>query len=36
MATHASLESFIGLRTYGPEKALLDGTYKILRFELMK
>ena len=29
-------ENFIGLRTYGPEKALLDGTYKIPRFELVK
>ncbi len=27
---------FIGLRTYGPEQAVLDGTYKIPRFELMR
>jgi hypothetical protein len=27
---------FIGLRTYGPEKAVLEGTYKMPRFELMK
>ena len=27
---------FIGLRTYGPEKTVLDGTYKIPRFELVK
>jgi len=26
----------MGLRTYGPGKALLDGTYKMPRFELMK
>ena len=24
---------FIGLRTYGPEESVLDGTYKIPRFE---
>jgi len=29
-------EIFIGLRTYGPERALLDGTYKIPRFDLVK
>jgi len=27
---------FIGLRTYGPEKTVLDGTYKIPRFELVE
>ena len=34
--TIPGIELFIGLRTYGPEKAVLDGTYKIPRFELMK
>jgi hypothetical protein len=28
-------EIFIGLRTYGPEDTVLDGTYKIPRFELV-
>jgi hypothetical protein len=27
---------FVGVRTYGPGEALLDGTYKIPRFELVK
>jgi hypothetical protein len=27
---------FIGLRTYGPEKTVLEGTYKIPRFELVE
>ncbi|MCK5480706.1 MAG: DUF1214 domain-containing protein [Gammaproteobacteria bacterium] len=27
---------FIGLRTYGPEKTVLDGAYKIPRFKLVK
>jgi hypothetical protein len=27
---------FIGLRTYGPEKSVLEGKYKIPRFELVK
>ena len=27
---------FLGLRTYGPEQAVLDGTYKIPRFEPLK
>jgi hypothetical protein len=30
------IEIFIGLRIYGPEKVVLDGTYKIPRFELME
>jgi hypothetical protein len=34
--TIPGIEVFMGLRTYGPEKAVLDGTYKIPRFELMK
>lgn len=29
-------EIFIGLRTYGPEKSVLEGAYKIPRFELQK
>ncbi len=29
-------EIFIGLRTYGPEKSVLDGACKIPRFELIK
>lgn len=29
-------EIFIGLRTYGPEKSVLEGSYKIPRFELVK
>ena len=29
-------EIFIGLRTYGPEPAVLDGTYKMPRFERVK
>ena len=28
-------EIFIGLRTYGPEKEVLEGTYKMPRFELV-
>ncbi|MCK5499299.1 MAG: DUF1214 domain-containing protein, partial [Gammaproteobacteria bacterium] len=28
-------EIFIGLRTYGPEENVLDGTYKIPRFKLV-
>jgi hypothetical protein len=27
---------FIGLRTYGPEQAVIDGTYKMPRFERVK
>jgi hypothetical protein len=34
--TIPGIDVFMGLRTYGPEKAVLDGTYKIPRFELMK
>ena len=29
-------EIFIGLRTYGPEKSVLEGSYKMPRFELVK
>jgi hypothetical protein len=29
-------EVFIGLRTYGPEESVLDGTYKMPRFELVQ
>ena len=29
-------EIFIGLLTYGPEDTVLDGTYKIPRFELVE
>ena len=29
-------EVFIGLRTYGPEESVLDGTYKMPRFELLQ
>ncbi len=29
-------EVFIGLRTYGPEESVLDGTYKMPRFELVR
>ena len=34
--TLPGIDVFMGLRTYGPEKAVLDGTYKIPRFELMQ
>jgi hypothetical protein len=34
--TIPGIDVFIGLRTYGPEKVVLDGTYKIPRFELVK
>jgi hypothetical protein len=34
--TIPGISLFIGVRTYGPEKPLLDGTYKIPRFEPMK
>ena len=34
--TIPGIDVFMGLRTYGPEKAVLDGTYKMPRFELMK
>ena len=34
--TLPGIDVFMGLRTYGPEKAVLDGTYKMPRFELMK
>jgi hypothetical protein len=34
--TIPGIDIFIGLRTYGPEKAVLDGTYKIPRFKLVK
>ncbi|WP_035358331.1 DUF1214 domain-containing protein [Edaphobacter aggregans] len=36
IGTIPGIDVFMGLRTYGPEKAVLDGTYKIPRFELMK
>ena len=29
-------EIFIGLRTYGPEKEVLEGVYKIPRFEFIE
>jgi hypothetical protein len=34
--TIPGIDVIMGVRTYGPEMALLDGTYKIPRFELMK
>ena len=34
--TISGIDVIVGLRTYGPEKAVLDGTYKIPRFELIK